>query len=385
MKQNLFFLLILLSLPLKSQEKDPKMQNEKTPWPCRIIYQIDVNVKSKRVDKNSTPLYKFALLDICPPKDEKEIPQRQVVEVEWRSEKQFREIVNIEKIFEDRQAALVYARIKHIPMAYLENQSTKVEFPFYADTHLALPKDLRADWVIQSIEKKLPKDWVLIQQQKEKTFENEGYFTLQGRFKIWELFENKINAPINNQIPPQNEERIKKNGREVYPYIYFRLGQPWTAQELEAISKEEKSRADNHLDRFFYNTQYYGLTVVEYRGVEDEMHSVLYPPRHPTTYQVYEILRNLLHPVTITGKAQNTKSGAAILSDKKEMYFIDDPKGDWSSWGEAMLDKNVTVSGILVSKSLDEPLKNEKGEYKAGQQGEINYLINAKLLETEKK
>ena len=58
--------------------------------PCYIIYKMDVNVKSKNPAKNGPPLWKYALLDICRPKDEKAIPQRMVIEVEWQEKKMYK-------------------------------------------------------------------------------------------------------------------------------------------------------------------------------------------------------------------------------------------------------------------------------------------------------
>ena len=96
--------------------------------PCYIIYKMDVNVKSKNPAKNGPPLWKYALLDICRPKDEKAIPQRMVIEVEWQEKKMYKELIAITKVFESEEEAIAYAQTNNIPIASHEDKPTRVAY-----------------------------------------------------------------------------------------------------------------------------------------------------------------------------------------------------------------------------------------------------------------
>ncbi len=192
---------------------------EKDTLPCNIIYQIDVNVRSKRPDRNGPPEMKYALLDICKPADEKETPQRMVIEVEWQGKKFFKELVAVKKVFKTEEEAIKYAIDNKIPIANSKESRTKVTF-------------ITAD-------------------SKSTNFQQETY----------------------------------------------------------------------------------------------------------------------------TGVAKNAKSGACLIDEKGVTYFIE----GLQEWGESSLNKQVKVKGILIIKKQTEPLKNEKGEYSGGSEGDI-YIISKPVL-----
>jgi hypothetical protein len=207
-----YFLFNYFLIPIKAQTP---MENKTIP--CNIIYKIDVNVKSKRPDKNGLPLWKYALLDICRPTDEKETPQRMAIEVEWEGKKYYKELISIMKVFKTEKEAIKYA--------------------------------------------------------------------------------------IANKVPIAN-------------------------------SKDSRSN-------------------VSYITKDDAVNS---------------------KPKTYTGIAQNAKAGACLIDDKGITYFIE----GLDAWKDNVLKKQVKVKGILIIKKQTEELKNEKGEYSAGSEGDIYIIINPK-------
>jgi hypothetical protein len=124
--KKLFILYILFTNCLFAQAQ----KNMDTDFvPCRIIYKIDVNVRSKRPDKNiSPPLWKYALLNICRPENEKIIPQRQVIGVEWKHKTLWKEMVDVEKVFETEEEAFRYAHLNMIPIASDTNNTNKISY-----------------------------------------------------------------------------------------------------------------------------------------------------------------------------------------------------------------------------------------------------------------
>ena len=98
------------------------------PLPCRFIYPIDVNAKYQRPDKNPTPAYKFALINHCPATTQEHQIAVRVVEVIWQNSKGFYGLYQIERIFESRAEAMLFASQHHIPMAWHEENSKLVEY-----------------------------------------------------------------------------------------------------------------------------------------------------------------------------------------------------------------------------------------------------------------
>lgn len=367
MKNFIFF--TLLSFNIAQAQTNPTMETKELP--CQIIYKVDVNVVSKRPDKNGKPLYKYALLNICPAR-QGEI-QRQVIGIIWQEKKVFKEFER-ELVFENEEIALAYAQMNNVPIAYFKDNPERVEYPFNLRENGLLPSDLRQDLVILEIEKRLPKDWELVQSEAQKK-ESPATFSLQAKYMVWELYENKINAPISKRTPAEELERLKKYGKEVRPQITFSLHQPWREEELKAVSLVKGNMGDNPLTRFYHNTQYFGVKVLNFNGLEDYFHSVFYPAKQPTTYQVYEIVRDILEPKIIIGKAQNAKMGACLITDSNEVYFME----KWQAWENQYLNKRLIIKGLQIDKSQNQPLKNEKGEYLASAEGEFNYLVRVQL------
>jgi hypothetical protein len=77
--------------------------------------------------------------------------------------------------------------------------------------------------------------------------------------------------------------------------------------------------------------------------------------------------------VRITGTAENSKVGAIVATEDKEVYYLDGLSG----WNDEILGKKITVSGNLVLEYHSEDLlMNDKGEYSQGFSGEIKKISN---------
>jgi hypothetical protein len=78
--------------------------------------------------------------------------------------------------------------------------------------------------------------------------------------------------------------------------------------------------------------------------------------------------------ITIIGVAQNGKDGALVRTNDQKVYYVD----GLASWDESVQGKQVEVTGILKTQSFtEENLKNKKGEWAAGIEGEKRILKNA--------
>ncbi len=113
--------------------------------PCQIIYKIDVNVKSKRPDRNTTPpLWKYALLTICKPFDEKITPQRQVIGVEWKGKTYWKELIEVNKVFETEEDAFSYSKTNTIPIASFKDNPNKVD---YLSDNTSMPSQTKQAYI----------------------------------------------------------------------------------------------------------------------------------------------------------------------------------------------------------------------------------------------
>ena len=71
--------------------------------------------------------------------------------------------------------------------------------------------------------------------------------------------------------------------------------------------------------------------------------------------------------INITGKAYDAKSGAIIITDEGQTYYLE----GIDYWPDAISGKTVKVSGYIKQEFFDEKdLVNEKGEYTQGMSGE---------------
>jgi hypothetical protein len=374
MKNCLFFILIFAHFA--HAQINPPMENKEMP--CQIIFKIDVNVVSKRPDKNGKPAYKYALLNICPER-QGEI-QRPVIGFIWQEKKGFREFER-ELVFPNEKEALVYAEMNQVPMAYLKDQPERVEYVAGLRENGVLPENIFQDLVMVEIKKRLPSDWEFIQTEaQKKAFPST--FTLQAKFKVWELAENKINAPISRNSPAEDLARIKKYGQEIYPQISFSLHQPWRDDELKAVALAKGKLGDNPLARFYRNTQFFGMKALNVHGLEDSFHTLAYQAQQTTTYQIYELLRAILEPKLLIGTTQNAKMGACFISDSQEVYFIE----KWQEWQNQYLNKRLIIKGLGVSitQHSSKTLMNDKGEYSSGAEGTFNYLVRVELPQAPK-
>lgn len=88
-----------------------------------------------------------------------------------------------------------------------------------------------------------------------------------------------------------------------------------------------------------------------------------------------EISINRSEKFSVTGTSYNTKSGAALITDTQEVYYLD----GMTSWPDADLEKRFTVSGRLkVIEHKEEDLTNEKGEYVQGMVGKQKIIVKPK-------
>lgn len=72
--------------------------------------------------------------------------------------------------------------------------------------------------------------------------------------------------------------------------------------------------------------------------------------------------------LSIVGTAENTKSGAAVVTSTGEVYYIEG-KSNWDK--EGYNKKKIRVTGIrYVETTKKEDLINSKGEYVQGAEGE---------------
>jgi hypothetical protein len=339
--------------------------------PCRFIYEINVAIKSKRPDKNGEPVWKYALLYTCKEPNEIEV-QRQVITVKFGKTTHHREIVRVEKIFDTQEDALAYAEMNRVIMAYFKNDKERVDHVVSMRENGLLPSDIYTDWIITDIKEKLPKDWEIVQTKDDKeSFPQK--FTIRAKYKVWKTNLNLINASKEVIQKSTEEEFIKKNGKEVTPVIQFALHQPWREIELKNVAYDERN-----WQYYYANAQYFGLKVVTLEGIGGQLEQI-YSPKNieKTPLQVHTQIREILTPKMFKGVAQNAKIGA-VLMDNGKMYLIDDRKGNWAAWSDDMVGKKVVVGGVEVIRiTQNEPLINEKGEYKAGSEGgQKNYLLN---------
>jgi len=341
--------------------------------PCRFIYQINVNIKSKRPDRNGEPFYQYALLYTCKDPNAIEV-QRQVITVKWKEKTWHREMIRVEKTFDTEEDALAYAEMNQVPMTWFKDDRQRVDYVVSLRENGLSPTDIRSDLAIQTIEKMLPKDWELVQTAEQKKVFPQT-FTIQAKYKLWKTNLNLINASESAIKNASEESFIKKNGKQITPYITFSLHKPWRPIELKNVEYTEST-----WQYYYANAQYFGLKVVAFEGLGGKFEQV-YPPKEVqiTPMQVYDQIKQFLTPKTFKGKAQNAKMGAILIEEKtKTVYLIDDRKGNLGSWDASMLGKEVVVEGIAVSKIVDNGvLMNDKGEYKAGvDKGEQKMLVN---------
>jgi hypothetical protein len=70
------------------------------------------------------------------------------------------------------------------------------------------------------------------------------------------------------------------------------------------------------------------------------------------------------------GIAHNAKLGANLLSEDGSVYYLD----GLHEWDKDFLNKKLKVKAVLIIKKQTTKLKNEKGEYSTGTEGDIQML-----------
>ena len=84
--------------------------------------------------------------------------------------------------------------------------------------------------------------------------------------------------------------------------------------------------------------------------------------------------------VIIIGVAHKGKGGAILLTEKNELYYMD----EIDSWEENVVGKKVRVTGRLTIKTIKENnLKNKYGGWKQGIEGDkkIIQITNWEIIE----
>lgn len=78
--------------------------------------------------------------------------------------------------------------------------------------------------------------------------------------------------------------------------------------------------------------------------------------------------------VTVIGVAHNSKAGAMILTEAKEVYYI----AGLEAWNDDLFEKRVKVRGYLNTENFKEKdLKNKKGEWVQGMIGDKHSILEA--------
>jgi hypothetical protein len=86
------------------------------------------------------------------------------------------------------------------------------------------------DSILEKLRKSLPKYWILKTENQQ--------LVISFTEKVYVLYENKINAPLNTETPQQKEERFKKYGRLINPQFVFDLKKKLTRKEIDLIKSE---------------------------------------------------------------------------------------------------------------------------------------------------
>lgn len=373
-KYLFYFILATIGLPCRAQTTTEMSNVSESSLPCRFIYKIDVNAKSKRIDRNPPPEYKFALINHCPQSEEEQNMAVRVVPVIWQGKKNFYGLYRVERVFESADEAHAYALMNGVPMACLpQDEETVLYVPTLRENGL-LPQDIRQDWVLQALEALLPDDWEMLQTDADKA-DYPSQIVLQAKYQVWKTNFNLINAPAHVIKQTTDEVFMRENGQLVTPFIRFSLHQPWSELELKMVDYN----ATNWM-YYYANAQYYGLKVIALTGIGGEMEQVLLPQSVKTSpFQVYEKVRQFLTPQMVEGTAQNAKLGAVVVDKDGIPIYMDNRTGTWGAWPAEMQGKSVKVQGILLERENSSPLRNEKGEYSAGAEGKQLFLVRPVL------
>jgi hypothetical protein len=86
------------------------------------------------------------------------------------------------------------------------------------------------DPILEKLKKSLPKNWILKTENQQ--------LVISCTEKVFVLYENKINAPVNTETPQQKEERFKKYGQLINPQFVFVLKKKLTRKEIDHIKSE---------------------------------------------------------------------------------------------------------------------------------------------------
>jgi hypothetical protein len=151
---------------------------------------------------------KYCLLNICP----KGEFARRVIEIEIDGSKQWKEF-DIEKVFETPDMAKEYAD-KNLIRLIKEG---------------TLPQDKQIDQLMT----KVPENW--------QVKLDEDYLTLSRKDFIYTLFENQLNQPVSRETKQQENERIQKYGKKIYPQMGFRIEPKWFPERYKLVKKNNDS------------------------------------------------------------------------------------------------------------------------------------------------
>jgi hypothetical protein len=70
------------------------------------------------------------------------------------------------------------------------------------------------------------------------------------------------------------------------------------------------------------------------------------------------------------GTAHNAKQGASLLSENGSIYYLD----GLSQWDKKLVNKKLIIKAVLTIEKQATQLKNNKGEYSSGIEGDIQIL-----------
>ncbi|MGF1532673.1 MAG: hypothetical protein ACFCUI_03145 [Bernardetiaceae bacterium] len=83
--------------------------------PCRFVHPLRLPEGSKRYPPTAEASLRYVLVQTCPPQDETDVPQRQVIWVDWQGQSISRAIVSIERVFDRMEEARAFAAQQGIP------------------------------------------------------------------------------------------------------------------------------------------------------------------------------------------------------------------------------------------------------------------------------
>jgi hypothetical protein len=165
--------------------------------------------------------------------------------------------------------------------------------------------DFKTDAILNGWIQMLPSGW---------TIKQEGdLLRIKRATPVFILFENKINAPVDQETPAEEKERIRKYGKLENPQIVYRLT-PRESPPNGTLSSR------------------YEVTLSEILGITDDFHSVEDPEVSQEVWKLQQTLESTLsHTVAeASGLKSWTDSRVTVYARKAKLmnqFRTSNPKG----------------------------------------------------------